>query len=115
MSEIEIWLIFFEKYTTLHIFSWNQELNKKLYDLLLDFDSINNSSCCKDNKLIKFESCETSDVENFDFDLQTIPINIEELQKQLRIYLFYGSHINKISFQSIWVDNGNFKIKMGNF
>lgn len=87
--------------------SGNLDHTKKLYDLLLDFDSINNSARYRNTNIIKFEKGEN-------LTLQTDLISIEELQKHLRTYLFYGDHQNKICFTTIWIDDGNLKIKMGN-
>lgn len=80
------------------------------YDLLLDFDSINNSVRYKNIGVIKFERFLNEE----NLTLQTEPISIEELQKNIRTYLFYGDHQNKICFTTIWIDDGNLKIKMGN-
>lgn len=88
--------------------SGNLDYTTKLYDLLLDFDSINNSVRYGKTGIIKFEKGEN-------LTLQTEQINIEELQKHIRTYLFYGNHQNKISFATIWIESeSNLKIKMGN-
>lgn len=77
----------------------------------MDFDSINNSVRYKNIGVIKFERFLNEE----NLTLQTEPISIEELQKHIRTYLFYGDNQNKISFTTIWIYNEtNLKINMGN-